>query len=157
MFQTDILNMLTRHLLNYLPPPPKKKKFTRSWFACVFLLVFFLRNTGNCWEVHWIKRINWLVLNYLINQRKTFAVHRYDLNLVNIRYDLNFSQLTSWPPPNQAVEFECKQMTCSPAVWDVKVNRPSAAYVYNKEQYHCMNQVQIMLQLKHGFYNALLC
>ena len=40
------------------------------------------------------------------------------------------TKLTNWPPPNQAVELECRQIVCSPAEWDVNVNRPDAAYVY---------------------------
>lgn len=43
-------------------------------------------------------------------------------------------QLTNWPLENQAVELECRQITCSPAEWEVKVKRPSAAYVYKINQ-----------------------
>ena len=40
-------------------------------------------------------------------------------------------ELTSCPAENQAVELEWIQITCSPAVWDVNVNRPSIAYILN--------------------------
>lgn len=64
-------------------------------------------------------------------------------------------QLTNWPLENQAVELECRQITCSPAEWEVKVKRPSAAYVYKIKQILVItsfhgpeNQVTIQL----GFY-----
>ena len=40
----------------------------------------------------------------------------------------SLKQLTNRPPANKDhfVEFEWKQIVCSPGVWDVKVNLPSA-------------------------------
>ena len=53
---------------------------------------------------------------------------------VKMKFSINkfHETLTSCAPPNQADELECRHMVCSPAVCDVKVNRPSAAYVYKK-------------------------
>ena len=43
---------------------------------------------------------------------------------------INSSVHTSFPPAKRAilVELECKQIWCSPGVWEVKVNRPSDPY-----------------------------
>jgi len=40
---------------------------------------------------------------------------------------------TSCAAENQAVELEWIQMTCSPALWDVNVNRPSIAYIFTPQ------------------------
>lgn len=40
------------------------------------------------------------------------------------------AELTSIPPANREnlEELECRQIWCSPGVWEVKVNRPSDPY-----------------------------
>ena len=49
-------------------------------------------------------------------------------------------RLTSWAAENHAVELEWIQMTCSPALWDVNVNRPSIAYIFTHTHHkHCLS------------------
>jgi len=61
-------------------------------------------------------------------------------------------KLTSIPAENHAVELEWIQMTCSPALWDVNVNRPSIAYIWNtfhttNTLIHCLLSTVRYLQL----------
>lgn len=75
-----------------------------------------------------------IILNIYIYQW-SYIFGLTNLTMCTLIVGLKFKgQLTNWPLENQAVELECRQITCSPAEWEVKVKRPSAAYVYKINQ-----------------------
>lgn len=45
-------------------------------------------------------------------------------------------------PLNQEVEFEYKQMKCSPGEWEVNVNRPSLVYNFDKIIWKCSKKLR---------------
>lgn len=62
-------------------------------------------------------------------------------------YKSHLSQLTSMPPAKREnlVELECRQIWCSPGVWDVKVNLPSEPYCRARMTWREGTSVSIMV------------